>query len=91
MLDERGRPDYGGGERQEFTFSHDGRELHCFTTSALHGQPHWAVTIGNRTFGTSLAAHFGHAAESVRPYIIEWYEFEKARGTFDAPRRRAGG
>ena len=82
MSDGRGRPDYGGGQKQEFSFSHDGRELQCFTTSPLHGKPRWAVTIGNRTFGTGLAADFGLSAESVRPYIVEWYEFEKARGAF---------
>ena len=62
--------------------AHDGRELRCFTTSPAHGEPQWAVTIGNRTYGTGLAASPSDRPESVRPRVIEWYEFEKARGTF---------
>lgn len=81
MTRERGTQDFGGGPEQEFSFSHDGRELHCFWTSLAHGDPQWAVTIGNRTYGTGLPASVRETPESVRPLVIEWYEFEKARGT----------
>jgi len=77
-----GEQDFGGGPEQEFNFPHDGRELHCFSTSPAHGDPQWAVTIGNRTYGTGLPASPDDRPESVRPHIIAWYEFEKARGTF---------
>jgi hypothetical protein len=72
----------GTAPEQEFNFVHDGRELRCFTTSPLHGVLQWAVTIGNRTYGTGLPASVGEAVGDVRERIIEWYEFEKARGTF---------
>jgi hypothetical protein len=78
----RGEQDFGDGPKQEFSLQHDGRELRCFTTSSAHGEPQWAVTIGNRTFGTGLLASLGDSAESAGEAIIGWYEFEKARGTF---------
>ena len=84
MPDSRGVPHYGGGPEQEFTFPHDGRVLRCFTTSPAHDHPQWAVTIGNRTFGTGLPASPADTPERVRPRVVGWYEFEKARGTFNS-------
>lgn len=78
-----GVQDFGGGPEQELTFSHDGQELHCFLTSRAHGDSMWAVTIGNRTFCTWVRGAYGQAPKSVLPDIIEWYEAEKARGTFE--------
>jgi hypothetical protein len=82
MTDSRGVQDFGGGPEQEFSFSYDGRELRCFSTSPAHGEPQWAVTIGNRTFGTGLPASVHDRIESVQAAVVDWYEFEKARGTF---------
>ncbi len=77
-----GEQDFGGGPEQEVSFTFDGRELHCFSTSPAHGDAQWAVTIGNRTFGTGVPASLDDSVEAVRAEIIRWYEFEKARGTF---------
>ena len=82
MAESRGEQDFGDGPEQEFGLAHDGRQLHCFTTSPAHGEAQWAVTIGSHTYGTGLPASPSDTPERVRPRVIDWYEFEKARGTF---------
>ncbi|HEX2240878.1 MAG TPA: hypothetical protein VHJ82_07050, partial [Actinomycetota bacterium] len=49
----RDTPDFGAEPEQEFSLSHEGVELRCFSTSALH-DPQWAVTVANGTFGTRV-------------------------------------